>query len=81
MNKHECAPENAEKMLGWIKNRGGVAIWPSINFSNFGASWSTPALTTDGKPYPKPTWQAANEPSRAARSSASVSAFAWDRRA
>jgi hypothetical protein len=61
---HECEPENAARMLDWIKTRGGVAIWPSLNLSNPGASWSTPALTEDGKPYPKPTWEAANEPER-----------------
>ena len=41
--KHTCAPENAPKFLDWIKNRGGVAVWKSINLSNPDASWSTPA--------------------------------------
>ena len=62
--KHICMPENASKMKEWIANRGGVAIWPSVNLSNPGASWSSPALTEDGKPYPKPTWQAADTPER-----------------
>jgi len=60
--EHECAAENAGKFLDWITNRGGVAVWESINLSNPGASWSTPALTPEGKPYSKPTWQAGNEP-------------------
>jgi hypothetical protein len=63
MSKHECALENAPRFLDWIKNRGGVAVWNSIDFSNLGASWSTPALT-DGVPTPKPTWQADSKPSR-----------------
>jgi len=63
-DKHECAPENATKMLQWIKTRGGVAIWRSVNLSNLGASWSTPALTPEGQPYPKPTWQADSKPER-----------------
>lgn len=62
--KHECAPENASTMLLWINTRGGVAVWRSINLSNPGASWSTPALTEDGKPMGKPTWQADSEPER-----------------
>lgn len=41
--KHECDITNAPKFADWIKNRGGVAVWKSINLSNLGASWSTPA--------------------------------------
>ena len=62
--KHECAPENAAKMREWIASRGGVAIWRSINLSNPGGSWSTPALTPEGQPYPKPTWEAETAPHR-----------------
>jgi hypothetical protein len=62
--KHECAPEHASEVLGWINNRGGVAVWPSVNMSNLGASWSTPALTKEGEPTPKPTWQADSKPSQ-----------------
>lgn len=61
--KHVCNIENAERFLDWIKNRGGIAIWESINLSNPGASWSTPAQT-DGKPTTKPNWQCANQPAR-----------------
>ena len=61
--KHECAPENAAKMREWIATRGGVAIWRSINLSNAGASWSSPALT-EGVPTKKPNWQSENVPSR-----------------
>jgi hypothetical protein len=61
---HECSPENAEKMLDWIRNRGGIAIWQSINIGNSNQSWSTPADRTDGKPMTKPTWQADIIPAR-----------------
>jgi hypothetical protein len=64
MNKHECAPENAAKMLDWIHTRGGVAIWESINPSNPGASWSTPATFADGSVATKPDWQCNNQPAR-----------------
>ena len=60
--KHQCEESNAEKFLDWIKNRGGVALWKSINLSNHGASWSTPANNEDGTPSTKPTWQASNTP-------------------
>ena len=55
---------DAPRISEWLKNRGGILIWRSINLSNPGASWTTPALDKDGKPYGKPTWQCANEPER-----------------
>lgn len=58
---HECVEQNAEKFVDWILHRGGIAVWQSVNLSNPGASWSTPALT-DGRPTPQPTWQADSEP-------------------
>lgn len=61
---HEVREENAEQFWQWLRERGGIAIWQSINLSNLGASWSTPARTPEGTPTPKPTWQAANEPAR-----------------
>ena len=69
--KHECAPENAAKMREWIATRGGVAIWRSINLSNAGASWSSPALT-EGVPTKKPNWQSENVPSRVITDAAEI---------
>lgn len=80
--KHSCNIANAPKFADWIANRGGIAVWQSVNLSNPGASWSTPATIRKGDchtgpgqeyrdtaldaddivPYPKPTWQAGNEP-------------------
>jgi hypothetical protein len=51
-------------MANWIKNRGGIAIWNSVNLSNSGATWSTPALNEDNTPYQKPNWETANEPEK-----------------
>jgi hypothetical protein len=62
--QHEVVEHNADRFLEWIQKRGGVAVWESINLSNPGASWSTPAQTEDGQPMKKPTWQAANEPAK-----------------
>jgi len=70
--EHACSIENADKFAAWIKDRGGVAIWESVNLSDPGKSWSTPATIRKGDcqgqtgdeiiPYPKPTWQAADTP-------------------
>ena len=70
--KHMCTPENAPKMREWIASRGGVAVWPSVNLSNPGASWSTPALTAEGSPTTKPTWQADTKPAFVVTSEADI---------
>jgi len=57
----ECNENNAERFMEWVLHRGGVAVWRSINLSNIGKSWSTPALT-DGKPTGKPCWEANEAP-------------------
>lgn len=59
----ECHIDNAPRFRDWLANRGGIAIWPSIDLRNAGASCSTPARTLAGEPTTKPGWQYANEPS------------------
>ena len=64
LEKHVCMPCAAESMLKWIKTRGGLALWRSINLSNPGKTWTTPAKSMDGTPMPKQSWEMANEPYR-----------------
>lgn len=52
----ECRPDHAAKLRDWIQNRGGVALWRSIDLSDPGASVLTPADSA------KPRWKFANEP-------------------
>ena len=57
--KYETCPEEAARMLDWIRNRGGLAIWDSCNLSDPGKTWTTPATTQEGKPASvagKPHW-------------------------
>lgn len=61
---HVCDEGNALKFREWLATRGGLLIWKSVDLGNLGASWTTPALTAEGLPYPKPTWQAESTPSR-----------------
>lgn len=61
---HPIDPSNVDKIRMWLAERGGLALWRSINFSNIGASWTTPVNDEDGNPKGKPTWEAANEPER-----------------
>ena len=64
LEKHVCMPCDAESMLKWIKTRGGLALWRSINLSNPSKTWTTPAKSMDGTPMPKQSWEMANEPYR-----------------
>ena len=57
----EISARDAKKMLGWIRTRGGVAVWESVDLSNLGRGY-TPALDDKGNAYPKPHWRYANEP-------------------
>lgn len=68
----QCSPENAARFADWIATRGGVAVWRSVNLSNPGASWSTPALAADGKPMARPTWEVDNKPERVVMSADDV---------
>jgi hypothetical protein len=53
---------NAKVLTEWIANRGGIAVWNSIDLSDPTKEWFTPALDQDGNPYKKPSWQADNNP-------------------
>lgn len=64
MENHIVSPENARQFWDWLKTRGGLAIWRSINLSNPGASWTAPLKDKKGEVKSKPTWQAGNEPER-----------------
>jgi ribosomal protein S6 len=59
---HTVQAENAEKIWGWLHERGGIAVWTSVNLSNPGAGWTTPARREDGSPTGKPSWQAGDTP-------------------
>jgi hypothetical protein len=62
---HYCQLENAPKFLSWIRTRGGIAVWRSIDFGNLDQSWSTPLRQVDGTLTPKPhPWRAEAAPSR-----------------
>ena len=49
--RHTCSAENARKLAEWIRDRGGVAVWRSVNLSDPSASWSTPAMDMCPNPH------------------------------
>jgi hypothetical protein len=60
--RHECVPEMAARMREWFAERGGIAVWSSVNLSNLGSTWTTPARDENGQPFPKPSWESASQP-------------------
>ncbi len=55
---YSCTARDAPKILDWLKNRGGIAIWKSINLSNPTGGWTAPYLDDKGEVKGKPTWEA-----------------------
>lgn len=61
---HKVDEANANWIWHWLQTRGGVAIWESIDLSDPGKSWTTPVKQANGKPATKPSWKAADAPTR-----------------
>lgn len=59
MNRPTVSEANALLFLRWLAERGGVAVWRSVDLSDLGKSWSTP-----GDAEQRPSWQAAGAPER-----------------
>lgn len=55
--KIECSLENAPRFWYWVKNRGGIAHWKSIDLSDLDKTMSTPVRDKAGNSFPKPHWK------------------------
>ncbi len=64
MKPHIVSVENAGKIAEWLRTRGGIAIWRSIDLGNSGKSWTCPVNDENGQLKGKPGWQSANMPER-----------------
>jgi len=54
--------DNARKMLDWIRNRGGIAVWTSRLIGGTDGGYYVPAKTAEGKGSTKPHWSAGDSP-------------------
>ena len=61
---HVVTATDAPTIRKWLHERGGIAVWRSVNLSNPGASWTTPVNDAHGEPTGRPNWQSAAEPER-----------------
>jgi hypothetical protein len=62
LKPYVTTPDNAKRIANWLRTRGGIAIWQSIDFNRLGKTLTTPATTAEGAPFPKPVWWVAGEP-------------------
>ena len=60
----DCRAENAKQFLTWIRERGGLALWRTLNLSNPGQSWTCPLKDAEGNIKGKPHGYADSEPCR-----------------
>ena len=63
-DRYTILPENVDRITEWLRMRGGLAIWTSIDLSDPGASMTTPATNADGTPKTKPHWMMGDKPVR-----------------
>lgn len=78
MTKITVAARDATKVVGWMYEGRGLAQWNSVNMSNMGASWLTPANDEEGQPMPPPSWESARTPSKVTFSPAEVVVLTYE---
>lgn len=55
----EIPTEDASRVAGWLRTRGGVARWALLTAPG---EVFTPALTEEGQPMPRPSWRHSEAP-------------------
>ena len=61
--KHRILAENAAQIWQWFQERGGIAVWKSVDMTNPGQSWTTPIRDAEGNPTRKQNWRMEETPS------------------
>lgn len=61
--KHRVLAENAALIWQWFMERGGIAVWKSVEMSNPGRTWTTPIRDAEGNPTPRQDWRMEQTPS------------------
>lgn len=74
----EVSTEELPRILDWIANRGGVAVWSCLDLRSAGSKTFTPACQPDGKPSERPGWQFAPKPLEIITDPAHVTAYTED---
>src|SRR4051794_21668320 len=61
--KNRILAGNADQVWQWFQERGGIAVWKSVDFSTAGQTWTTPLKDADGNPMKKQNWRMGAAPS------------------
>lgn len=65
MTAHVISADIAPKIIDWMKTRGGVEVWKSLDLATPGKELMTPLLTEEGTPREgKPHWSVGEEPTK-----------------
>lgn len=75
MDNIKIGGEHAAKLIDWLENRGGIAVWGSADLSDPTYSVFAPVLEKDGKPFGKPSWKCKNEPDRIVKDISEVDVY------
>ena len=62
--KHRILAENALQIWQWFQERGGIAVWKSVDMSKPGAVVDYADQDADGSPPNKPSWESEQHPVR-----------------
>ena len=49
VTRHRILAANADQVWRWFQERGGIAVWKSVDFSTAGQSWTTPLHDAEGQ--------------------------------
>ncbi len=66
IKKHRTEAEHAPRFAKWFAERGGIAIWKTLDPENAGQTYTTPIKGPNGEPIEslRPHWSAEGKPSR-----------------
>lgn len=62
VEKYRVSEADADKILTWLRERGGILIWTSVDLSRPGESSTTPFRDPAGIPVGKPHWRFGDHP-------------------
>ena len=63
VTRHRILAANAEQVWQWLQERGGIAVWKSIDISTAGQTWTTPLHDAEGQLTKKQDWRMEKTPS------------------
>jgi hypothetical protein len=60
---HRILAANASRIWKWFQERGGIAVWKSVDLATAGQTWTTPLNDAEGNPMIRQNWRLEETPS------------------